>query len=229
MRNFPAVCIDNFYERPDEVREYALSLPFDNDNNDDKYPGKRTQPLHIIHDEFFQRFCGKLLSVYYDINNIDIQWEVITQFQLIGNLSEEKHSPKNTGWIHTDGDSLFGGVIFLTPNIDPSCGLSIFNPQDKINYEKNNIIDDDKVISRSKFHSTLEDDGNYDYIITEHNSKFIETMRFNNEYNRLVSFDGNTYHGVTNYYSGETPRLTQVFFVRKVTSKSNYPLTRIIL
>ena len=79
--NFPSICVDNFYDNPDEVREFALSLDYSETENG-KYPGKRTKSLDTISNEFFHSFCQRLFSVYYDFQ-IPISWKVSTQFQLI--------------------------------------------------------------------------------------------------------------------------------------------------
>ena len=71
-------------------------------------------------------------------------------------------------------------------------------------------------------------DKNYESEMLNHNQHFIETVRFNNVYNRLISFDGQTYHGANNFFTDKEPRLTQVFFVRSIKSKSKPPLQRFI-
>ena len=44
MNFFPS-CVDNFFEDPDKIREFALSLNF---NEDGDYPGYRTKELAKI-------------------------------------------------------------------------------------------------------------------------------------------------------------------------------------
>ena len=42
---FPILCQDDFFDNPDEIREYALSLDYKSDENG-HWPGVRTRPLH---------------------------------------------------------------------------------------------------------------------------------------------------------------------------------------
>ena len=55
---------------------------------------------------------------------------------------------------------------------------------------------------------------------------FEEVATFKNIYNRLVSFDGNDFHGVNSFYTKGVPRLTQYFFVNKIEMHTQTPLDR---
>ena len=216
MSLFPTLCVDNFYDDADVIRNYALSLDYY--PSDGGYPGKRTKPIHELDESFFQDFCIKFMSLYYDFEKTTANWNIGTYFQLIENFSSDKTSPKNTGWVHQDTEAIFAGLIYLTPEIDPSCGTSMFKLKD-------NLIHDAGDISvRHEFHANGIDN-NYDEMIQKHNSQFVETMRFDNYYNRMISFDSSTYHGVNNFYS-EKPRLTQVFFVYNLQMNSKAPMER---
>lgn len=219
MKHFPSMCIDDFYENPDEVRNFALSLDYEKDEFG-YWPGKRTKPLHEIDTEFFQSFCVKLFSVYYDFNFVDLKWNLLTQFQLIEPYSEQKLSAKNQGWIHLDSGYVFGGIIYLNPDIDITCGTSLYrvvNPD---------VIDTWRPTKENFYKNGLDE--NYDEEILKHNSGFEETVRFNNVYNRLISFDSEVYHGANNFYTNKEPRLTQTFFISSLNSDSQPPLQRFI-
>jgi hypothetical protein len=216
MEYFPAICVDDFYEDPDYVREFALAQKF-HKNHNGHWPGMRTDGLHNIDDKFFNYFCNKLFSLYFDLNTTNIKWNVETAFQIIPKLHSDKSSAKNTGWIHTDDGYIFAGIIYLNPNPNPDAGTSLYkliNPNNidsssaKIDLYKNNI------------------DTDYDNSINKHNQSFQETARFNNVYNRLISFDSTVYHGANSFYSESENRLTQVFFVKQITSNQNVPIQR---
>ena len=65
--NFPTICVDDFYKNPDQIRQFALNLEYNNkDNATGDYPGKRTELLHLTHPNFFNTFCQKLFSIYFD-------------------------------------------------------------------------------------------------------------------------------------------------------------------
>jgi hypothetical protein len=220
MINFPATCLDNFYQDPDSVVEFAMHcLEHYPSVDDGNYPGKRTIQLHEIDSKFFDIFCRKLFSIYYDFSKTNINWVVETSFQYIHSFSDNKQNIKNKGWIHLDDCSVFAGVVYLTKDADKDSGTSLFKLKDsslldstdkKYNFFKKNIDDD------------------YDVALENHNSCFIETVRFNNIYNRMISFDSSVYHGVNNFHTGcdSKSRLTQVFFVKRIESNSLPPVKR---
>ena len=213
---FPTTCIDNFYKDPYKIREMALSLPFKKPE-DGSYPGKRTQPLHLVDPKFFEEFCAKLLSVFFDFKVHDVKYQIVTAFQLIEPLATEKTSLKNKGWVHYDENVIFAGVIFLTPKIDLNCGTSIFKLVDK---EKLDLSNAKKDFYKNGI------DSDYDNRIQRHRDAYIETIRFNNVYNRLIAFDSSSAHGVNSYYSDSDLRLTQVFFVTKIGTNTKPPILR---
>ena len=72
MLHFPAVCVDNFYSDPDRVREWALSLEY-KPPPAGQWPGKRSEKLHILDSKFFNDFCCKIFSLYFDLEKIDVR------------------------------------------------------------------------------------------------------------------------------------------------------------
>ena len=102
---FPTICVDNFYKNPDKVREFALNLKYNSEDNlTGYYPGKRTELLHKIEPEFFNKFCTKLFSIYYDFLS-PVEWTVSTSFQLIQPMGDSQQDLKNIGWFHADTDT----------------------------------------------------------------------------------------------------------------------------
>jgi hypothetical protein len=216
MLHFPAICVDNFYSEPDRVRDWALSLDYEPAPGG-QWPGKRSEKLHIVDPNFFHNFCLKVFSLYFDLDKIDVDYVVHTQFQLIEPFDKNKDSLKNTGWIHYDHDSVFGGIIYLTPNIDPNCGTSIF-------YQHSDTPGEVSKNAKETFYKT-GDATEYEKILQTHNKSFNETITYNNVYNRMISFDGETAHKANSFYT-EIPRLTQVFFVDKIDANSQWPIER---
>jgi hypothetical protein len=216
MNNIPALCIDDFYSDPDSVRALALkqeySVPVEGN-----YPGKRTKRLDELDKNFFNQFCNKLLSVFFDLDSESISYEIDTSFQLIPSVDPNPMSPKNMGWVHYDENVIFAGVIFLTPKIDLNCGTSIFKLVDK---EKLDLSNAKKDFYKNGI------DSDYDNRIQRHRDAYIETIRFNNVYNRLIAFDSSCAHGVNSYYSDSDLRLTQVFFVTKIGTNTKPPILR---
>jgi hypothetical protein len=69
---YPITIVDNFYEDPDSVRDFALGLdyysPKEQDNSEGIYPGKRTKELGPKYPGFFYYSVNKLLSYFMTLN-----------------------------------------------------------------------------------------------------------------------------------------------------------------
>jgi len=122
----PTVCnliiIDNFYENPNEIREFALSQEFFESSKD--YPGKRTvsfateelkNKLQVI----IEPFGGKIDDFELTTSNGCFQFATF----------EDKT------WIHSDtfkGEEFisWGGLIYLTPDAPLSSGTGFYKFKD---------------------------------------------------------------------------------------------------
>jgi len=221
MKNFPLTIIDDFYKDPDYIREYALSLDYTPSTNGD-WPGLRTEPLANINPKLFELFGNKILSLFFDLDNINIECDIVTGFQKIYPLSPEKYDIKNTGWIHLDQESVLSGVIYLNPEPEENSGTSFYKL-------KNGEIDDGTQNTKFLHYSNSTNFNEEDYIKekTNFDNKFIETIRVENQYNRLIIFEDGIYHGVPSYFSTKNdPRLTQVFFISSIQSSAKSPLLK---
>ena len=208
---FPTICVDNFFNDPDSIRNFALSLDYQKSPNG-HWPGLRSKPLDQICPEYFQKFCEKLFLLNYDIRrHDDISWRVETEFQI---MPPEYYGPINTGWIHRDHQTMFAGVVYLTPDINLNCGTSIYRSQnfsESVNAKEKHEMYLDFNTDKIEF---------YKEKLQENNALFEETARFNNVYNRLIAYDGFHFHGVNQFYDNDknNPRLTQVFFVKTISA-----------
>ena len=217
MKTYPLICIDNFYNDPDSIRNFALSQTYY--NSPGNYPGLRTDQLHVLNKNIYDQFASKLLSIY----NIQSNFNISTSFWKVTTINPDKNSPKNLGWIHRDGCS-FAGVIYLTPGFDQNLGTTIYRQE---NFEEETEESNKKISTAMlKFYSSQED-LDFDSCILKNNSRFVETAKIYNVYNRLVSFDGTTPHGPSHYYMGEEIRLAQVFFVSVLDRNYVPPLQKI--
>ena len=216
MIHIPATCVDNFYTEPDRVREFALKQIFHPSTG--TWPGSRTACLSQIDPNFFQSFCNKVFSVFANPNDIK-KYYIVSSFQLIDKFDNDPNSPKNKGWIHYDQDCLFAGIIYLTPGADLNSGTSIFK------LVNDSTLDNDSYCKQD-FYLGKDIPGNYDETLLKHNGSYVETIRFNNLYNRLICFDSSQPHGVNTFYTSGDPRLTQVFFVHELESNIESPISR---
>lgn len=204
---FPIVCVDNFFDNPQEIRNLALSLEY---NQSDKgYPGKRTEDLHKICPEYFNYFSKKLISLFYDFTKTEVLWSIRTCFQKIEPF--EGSIDVNKGWVHIDNGGVFAGVVYLNEDANLESGTSIFKPKtigtQIINAEQKYKLFENN-IATSEIQAALE----------QNNNQFVETISFKNVYNRMVCYGSEQFHAVKSYETKGEPRLTQVFFVEKLVA-----------
>ena len=221
VKFFP-VSVDNFFDNPDRIVKYAKSLPMGIDP-DGIWPGQRTEPLWKINKDLTSALVLKILSCYYDFSYQNISWKYCQMyFQEIPAMSKDKNDVRNKGWIHFDSvdDIEVAGLIYLTPDIDPDSGTSLFtlelqnNEEYKVHqkqlakrllYKNGNISDDKEEFDAAYFTRKYK----------EHEEHFIEKTRFANIYNRMIAYDAKEFHRANSYYNeeGKDARLTLVFFI----------------
>lgn len=218
--SFPITCVDNFYKDPDKIREFALSLDYVKLQGN--YPGRRSHSLHEIEPAFFDSFCKKLFSLFYNFEREAVNWKVLTSFQKIYPITADPNSTLNEGWIHRDKSTIAAGVIYLTPESRLESGTSIY--RFKNNLEKIEELDYE---IRNKLYAEEDVDMFAYYKQKQHNSSFFEkTLDVSNVYNRLIMYGSEYWHNQTSLYAHETePRLTQVFFINEVEA-SSFPIDR---
>jgi hypothetical protein len=216
MKNFPVICIDNFYSDPDRVRKFALTQDYSKDP-EGRWPGIRTNDLSLIDVDFFNLFCKKILSVYFDLDTVEISYTLRTMFQLINPYEKDILSPKNQGWIHYDNGSILSGVIYLnkTPYLNSGTSLHMLN--DPSGLELGNTKENFYIHGK---------DINYNEVISRHNECFTETIRYNNVYNRMICFESSEAHCANNFFADNEPRLTQVFFIDDIDACLTTPISR---
>lgn len=212
----PAFCVDDFYSDPDAVREFALKQTFL--PSDGRWPGKKTRDLSEIDPKFYDLFCKKVFSIFFEDLNKITRYKLITSFQLVPCLNEDPLSPKNQGWIHIDDQTIFAGVIYLSPDSNLENGTSMF----KLVNEK--TLDHYSTCKQDFYTGKISQD--YDETILRHNGSYVETIRFNNIYNRMICFDRSQPHGVRSFYSTGEERLTQVFFLLDFETTVDPPIQR---
>ena len=74
-KQYPTVVIDEFFDNPSTIRDFALSLSYERDA-DGRWPGERTPMLHTIDESLVYAFAKKILSIYFD-NGTQVYWDDI--------------------------------------------------------------------------------------------------------------------------------------------------------
>jgi len=203
---FPLYYTTNFFDNPDETRQWAMSLEYTKPE-DGNYPGGRTKPLHEIDKNFYDYVHLKIMSLIYGRNINQMNWETASFFQLI-KYEDVKEDDK--GWIHTDGTSALTSIIYLTPGKSNS-GTNLYKPMKtgyqpkfyngKQDYYKSGIIPKDYKESKM-----------------EHESNYKKLVSVNSEYNSLLAFDGGYHHGTEWNLKPDEERLTLITFFYRINS-----------
>tara|TARA_B100001564_G_scaffold358998_1_gene379273 strand:- start:252 stop:830 length:579 start_codon:yes stop_codon:yes gene_type:complete len=180
--------IDNFYNNPDEVRQFVLNREFLTEGN---YPGFRTGPeapeQHQYLKTFFEQSVIKKPITYWP-EDYNTAYQITTE--------------ESTTWIHHD-DTTWAAVLYLSPDAPAESGTGIYRHKESGVYQWDGVKD-----SATDFnHSDFLGDNSMD--------QWEQIAFVGNLYNRLVCYKGSLYHRSvlpgfgTDKYSG---RLFQTFF-----------------
>ena len=213
--NFQTIVHDGFFNNPDKVREWGLTLDYQ--HPDGTYPGVRTRCTRFIHQKFYEATASKLISLWGVYDRKD--WDIQLQFQKIKRFSD--NPDMNVGWIHQDTGAEAAAVIYLDPNADLDHGTSHYRTNSKYNSDENYPYGKDiydKVLG-SEQSRDKEDLRLYSESMQYHNSRFDRTLEVNNVYNRVIAYDGSQWHGQTSFHmdNDDDFRLTMVAFVLSIS------------
>ncbi len=219
MNLYPVTIVENFYENPDAIRKFALAQKYtfchERPNVEYVYPGSRTKDLFDLDSGLQEKICKKLVSVFHNAEYDYMRWALSTNFQSV--TAEYKQ-----GVIHTDHNTIFAAVLYLTPEAPLNSGTSLF--------KKNKSFDEKKYLQALDDNDARFKAGDIEMDTTYH-SMFDEIVRVNNIYNTLIIYEGRHFHAANQFF-GKTlkdSRLAQVFFVSKIDAQkqSVFPLSRI--
>ena len=218
MNLYPVAVISNFYENPDAIRQFALAQKYtfrhEEAGLDYVYPGCRTQDLHSLDASLQAMVLKKLVSVFHIPEHDLMRWSISSSFQSVSEIYKE-------GVIHTDSNTIFAGVLYLTPDAPLNSGTSLYRKNTSFNQERyQKALDQND--ERFKSGEIVMN--------TDYHSMFDEVVRVNNVYNTLILYEGDIFHAANQFFGRtlEDSRLAQVFFVNKIdANKANsFPLNR---
>ena len=123
--------VDNIFSNPHDVVEFAnqqgYSLATDNPYATGNYAGRRSQAIHDINKDAFEKLCRiimlpNIVRAKYE----DVSWNISMYFSRIYAIDKPKANQ-----IHTDQECIKAGIIYLKENINPDSGTILYNDNDK--------------------------------------------------------------------------------------------------
>ena len=220
---FPNLCVDNFFDHPDDLVTFANTLSYSPDNTG-HWPGVRCPSLNEINYNLYNKICTKILALYYPDSIKSLAYRSSLYFQKIpDNL-------KYDGWVHTDDTVEMTALIYLSKHLNS--GTSIYkaknldavikNGESKWAYLRGENIPEKKIKKAKE----------------ENNNQFYKTIEYNSIYNRIITFDGSQYHAAETFNNKSedgSERLTLICFFYQIShaeKQIQYPIPtskRIIL
>lgn len=191
---FNSLTIDDFYENPQEVRDFALKQEFKVRGN---YPGQRTrsflnEPLKKKLREILYPFAGEI--TYWGSDDPENNYTGSFQYTVAEDRS----------WIHADSTTDWAAVLYLTPNAPLSSGTGIYRHKSTgwmhYDYKREN--------EPGYIQSAPPGDEMRDY------TKWEIVDRIGNVFNRMIMYRADNYHVSLDYFGKNMydGRLFQVFF-----------------
>lgn len=205
---FPTLCVDDFFEYPNEIIKISQQIEFNRTNS---VPGYRSIPLHELDFNLYNYVNLKILAALYPNNINDIEFSASTLFQIT------QPNPYD-GWIHSDddGQNILSAIIYLS---NCSAGTSIYHKKNP--YYTQRLGD----MGRFDYFGNYENyDENSLSKIKESretsNSDFEETISFRGKFNRMICFDARQYHA-SQINSSSDNRLILISFIKEIKLHSN--------
>lgn len=179
------IITDDFYSNPDNVRNYALSQPFEVKGN---YPGLRTKPYlpddvknaiqHIVFN------AGGKVTDWLEYSGYNGAFQICTSL--------------DRTWIHSDQYNTWAAVCYLTPNAPLSSGTALYRHKESGEYENLRNENRSEGYDYTKWEKTDYVANKYNRIVmyrgnlyhasldyfgdTYQNSRLFQTFFFNTEY-----------------------------------------------
>ena len=223
--NFPSLQVNNFFDKPDCIRDYAESLDYH--KPDGNYPGLRAKPVSGFDHNFFEEINYKIMRLLYPDFRMfqSVGWNALSYFQKIKYEDIEAHilNKENSGkgWIHNDNESKFTSIIYLSKHHD--CGTALYSP-------KNNYISGFNTLRTNpnfkndyyKKNPNLKLDEYYKGL-NEHLNTFKLDCLFNSSYNKMIGFDGSNAHGAIYNLKPKEERIIFISFFENIFAP-HYPV-----
>lgn len=187
------LCVDNFYDDPDAVREFALKQDFQ--LHKEYHKGRRTDIVYRPEElkKKFEKLIGKRI-ISWDKYGVNGCFQYCTAEDAIV--------------YHYDSQN-YAGVIYLTPDAPPEAGTTFYrSKKNKLTKIMDNPHAEATGKSFDELHGETFATGFYD------STQFDVVDVVGNVYNRLVVWDALTLHAATKYFGTDlhNSRLFHLFF-----------------
>ncbi|MDA7495811.1 hypothetical protein N8462_00845 [bacterium] len=179
------IVVDDFYENPDYVRDFALRQNFE--KHPESHKGDRTEDRFFAPQtkEVFESILGfKIANFYKDTSYCNGVFQFCTA--------------RDSLVYHTDGQD-WAGAVYLTPNAPYETGTSFYAAKNsRVRHERELTPDTPDPFAWGFYDSTQFD--------------LVDTV--GNVYNRLVLWDARLIHAASKYFGQdkESGRLFHLFF-----------------
>ena len=245
VSNFDIWYLDNFYDDPDHVRDFAIQPDHFYRNNNDLWPGSRIGDIRFKYEEKYQKFYSYFLEKLDEkipLFNVNDCFSIKTTFDKSPIADNNLKSILNTGYIHVDlfngerpDSKKFAGVVYLNKVAHPNSGTSFFKTK-YMTDEKIKITDNNNYELFDSFFDGYGYNNLFGEYVNLHNpfvkkkyqnyflkikqfvdSKFEKVIDVKNVYNRIVLYDSNYFHSSSHFYVNNfEDRLTQPFFIEMI-------------
>ena len=217
MLLFPTLCVDNFFNTPDQVLAIAKECPMEKTQT---RPGTRSPCLSQINFDFYNYVNTKLIRVFYPSK--DFSYSATTHFQ-----STFPDDNILDGWVHLDNDYMFTAIVYLN---HCNVGTSIFTKRNEFTVPDNR---GDVKHNYFKKHESMDNPERLEVkeVRDKVNSQFDESIIVKGRYNRMMCFDGNSYHSIQDGICDEE-RLILISFIKDVRlhgEKTVFPIPQMNL
>ena len=179
--------VDNFYEDPLAVRDYALSQYF---FDDEGYLGMRTRKQFFFDGvkERFEKIINKKIT----------NWE---EESMNGRFQTCK---AGTQLVYHCDQQKWAAMVYLTPDAPIECGTSFYRHKGTKKYHNSQFYNNDDLTTIFN-QKTFLDRTPYEMVDT-----------VGNVFNRLVIFDGGLIHAASEYFGWDIPssRLFHMYFFK---------------
>jgi len=209
--HWPTLIVDNFFTDPHAIVKLSKTFKYAQAVNG-AWPGTRSPPVHEVDKEFFLWSTKKIMALLYPMNLDEMSWNASQYFQRVPYkiYGEE-------GWVHNDHIFEFTSIIYLSDYSDS--GTCLYEGK-----HFNSVIEYEE--EKKRFYRDLKDFKRMEKYREKANSKFTKKVELYSNFNRLVLFDGYSWHASKGDRMYKDDRLTLITFFKNITIKDiRYPIT----